>query len=135
MTTIAAVRAALAEAASVDGCPVAEHPSDAFDAPGGYVNRMAYDPRLVFTGSKYLVPFRVWVCVTGVDPVAAGVALDPLVDLSAEVNVPAAIQDEDNWPDDLVDYVQVVLIGELTEVRQEVGDKYFGIPIDVEVCW
>jgi hypothetical protein len=61
--------------------------------------------------------------------------LDPLIDLSAEVNVPAAIQDEANWPDQLIDYAEVVLIGELTEVRQEVGDKYFGIPIDVEVCW
>jgi hypothetical protein len=135
VTTIAEVRAALATAASLDACPIYEHPSDVFDAPGGYVTRMAYDPRLVFSGSKFVVPFRVWVCVSGADPVAAGVALDPLIDLSAAVNVPAAIQDEANWPDQLIDYAEVVQIGELTEVRQEVGDKYFGIPIDVEVCW
>jgi hypothetical protein len=133
--TFVEVRDALASAASECGINFQVYPDDAFDAPGGYVTYEPFDPRLVFSGAKVTVTFRLWVCAVGVDPPAAGLVLDGLMDPFATTGVTAAVQDEANWPDDLVDYAQVVQVGAFTEVRQNADSRVFGVPIDVEVCW
>ena len=135
MTTIAQARLGLATAIQV-GTGLRTEPLtlDSVNAPCAQVFRAEMDPRMVFSGSKAQFNFRVRVFMGRASEIAAQEAIDDLCELSGATSLAAAVADGDNWTDGLVDYAQVVRIGE-TGVANIGGIEYLMAEFDVEVVW
>lgn len=133
-TRIEHVRRALADAASYSGLPVSAYETDTIVTPAGQVTRRAMDPRTVFTAATNVYAFSVIVYANRVDEIAAQRYLDALADVSGDVSLKAAIENEDRWPADLVHYAQVTRIGEIA-TYEVAGVAYLGFAVDVEVVF
>jgi hypothetical protein len=136
MTTLAEVHAGLADAVStVLNCDPYE--SDKINVPGAQVVAPPYDPRMVFSGGKTVYPFKVRVYGSRTIPEATFEAMCAYREASGTKSLVAAIQDGDNWPDDLVDYAQVQQVGEFQSIEIPAGQGawYLAFEIDVEVCF
>lgn len=134
MATIAEVREALAVAASTCGVRVTAYESDTLTVPTGYVARRGMDPRLVFTGATNQHNFAVVFYVARTVERAGQILVDRLAETSGDMSAKAAIENEANWPADLVHYAQVVNIGE-TATYDVGGVSYLGLVLDVEVTF
>lgn len=98
------------------------------------VVRGAYDPRFVFSGTKQMYPFKVRV-FAGVAANDANVRLlDEYAEAEGSRSIVAAVQNSDLWPDDLVDYAQVVQVSEVT-LASFADAQFLMVEFDVEVVW
>jgi hypothetical protein len=134
MTTLADVREALANTISTTGLRCTPYVVDGIVAPMAMVDRRAMDPRLVFSTTPAAYQFRV-ICLFGRTAERSGqMAMDSYLDLSGERSVLLAVQNTNNWPDDLVNYAQVTQVGDTYEFRS--GEAlYLAVDLDVEVVW
>lgn len=136
MTTLDQVHEAIAGAVStVLTCDPYE--SDSLNVPCAQVVAPAYDPRLVFSGAKQVYPFKVRVYGSRTIPEATFEEMCKYRGPTGALSIVAAIQNEDLWPDDLVDYAQVQLVGEFAELEIPQGSNawYIAFEIDVEVLF
>lgn len=135
MTTIAQVRDNLADiAATITGWRGTAYVGDAVNAPVIKVFRPAFDPRVVFSGSKMQLTFRCVAYAKRVETDRSEAALDALAELTGSGSFIAAVQTSSNWSV-TVDYAQVVNVGETTVVTFGDGVEYLACPFDVEVVW
>lgn len=125
---------ALAGAVSTTGLRCRAHPSDQINTPEGHVMHRPFDPRLTLGGSpKRAMPLRVRVFVTR-ELRAGHLVLWDLMEQTGPTSIIDAINDGDNWPDDLVDYAEVVNVGEPVETTN--GDTLFvSVDFDVDVVF
>lgn len=135
MATIAQVRTALASAVT-DGTGLRAEPLvlDSVNAPVAEVVRRPMDPRYIFSGTKanYALTVRVYWPRTAERTAQEG--LDRLCEIQGPGSMVAAVEDGANWPDDLVDYAQVVRVGAVLAVERG-GVEYLVVDFDVEVVW
>ena len=134
MTSTADVRQALADAGSVCGRTVNPYFTGTVVAGSGYVLRREFDPRMVFGQTKVPYPFLVRFFFNGSAETSAQQEIDTLCDIAGYGSFLAAVQDEANWPDDLVDYAQVVNVGDIGETSIG-GADYLTVDFDIEVVW
>ena len=134
MTTTAEVRAALADAASYCGRPVKPYQQDSPTAGSGYVGRRPFDPRFVFQSGKAVYPFTIVFFFNRAAVESSQAEIDVLSDIAGAGSLLAAVQNEANWPDDLVDYCQVVQVGEV-QVSSVGGSDFLSVEFDIEVVW
>lgn len=136
MTRLADVRAALAEAVQTgSGLRCYPYLMDTINAPCAFVERRAMDPRMVFGQSKAIYPLQVRVFLPRDSERQSQIDLDELADVQGgERSLIAAVQDGDNWPDNLVDYVEVVRVND-TALVDVGGVTYITTAFDLEVCW
>lgn len=134
-TTIADVRVGLAAAVKA-GCGLACEPYvlNAVRAPVAMVDRREMDPRLVFGASKNAYPLRVIVFVGGQSEISSQQLLDGYCETSGASSLKRAVESGDYWPSNLVDYCEVVRIGD-TVIREVAGVPYLTVEFDVEVCF
>lgn len=133
--TLADLHQGLADAVSVVlRCDPFE--SDKLNVPCAQVVAPAYDPRLVFTGTKQVYPFKVRVYGSRTIPEATFEAMCAYRDAAGVKSLVAAIQNGDNWTDGVADYAQVQLVGEFqsVEIPAGSGSWYLAFELDVEVC-
>jgi hypothetical protein len=133
MATIAQVREALAAAVEVTGLECKAHPKDLINPPVAHIMRPAFDPRVVFSGARQRLLFKIRVYVKRAAEAGGDELLDEYCDVTGQRSVYAAVQNGDNWPDDLIHYAEVQLIGE-TGIYETGGVQYLGAEIDVEVA-
>ena len=135
MTTIGDVREALAAAVS-DGTGLRCHPYmlDQFAAPCALVERRQMDPRMVFGQGHAVRNFAVRCYFPRVNERAGQIDMDSYCELSGERSVIAAIQNEDNWPNELIHHAVVVNVGD-TLLVNVAGAEYLSVAFDVEVVW
>jgi len=134
VTTTAEVREALAAAASTCGREVKPYAQDTVLAGSGYVGRQAFDPRMVFGQTKAVYPFTVRFYLPRGAEISAQQEIDTLCDIAGDGSFLAAVQNGDNWPASLVDYCQVVNVGEINETTLG-GSDYLTVDFDLEVAW
>lgn len=134
MTTTAEVREALAIAGSYCGREVKPYLGSTITSGSGYVLRREFDPRMVFSEAKSMRPFMVRFYLNAASPESAQQDIDALCDITGTESFVAAIQNGTNWPDDLVDYAQVVNVGEINDSTVD-GTNYFTVDFDIEVVW
>ncbi len=134
MTSTADVRQALADAGSVCGRTVEPYFKGTVVAGCGYVLRREFDPRMVFGQTKVVYPYLVRFFFNGSAEASAQQEIDTLCDIAGYGSFLAAVQDEANWPDDLVDYAQVTLVGDIGETSIG-GADYLTVDFDIEVVW
>lgn len=89
---------------------------------------------MVFDAAKNVYQFRV-ICYFGRTAEVAGQkAMDERLDPTGDGSIIAAIRDGENWPDELVDYADVTLVGDTYE--RQLGDAlYLAVDLTIEVCW
>ena len=135
MTTTFEVREAMAEAIT-DGTGLRASSlfTDTVNAPIAIVMRQEFDPRFVFSGVKSVYQYQVTIYVDRVNERAGQIALDEYVETTGAASVIAAIQDEDNWPADLIDYAQVTNVSAVSAVAVN-ESQYLAVALDVEVCF
>lgn len=134
MTTTAEVRDALAVAGSACGREVHAYAVDTVVSGSGYVMRQAFDPRYVFGQTKVVYPFMVRFYFNRASEISAQQDIDTLCDIAGDGSFLAAVQNGTNWPSDLVDYCQVVNVGEINETTLA-GADYLTVDFDLEVVW
>lgn len=137
--TYAQVRAGLAAAVTA-GTDLDAHPRGERHqmppAPCALVLRAETDHRLTFSDTKTHGFFKVQVLVQANNTDASVDALDEYAAPYGDRSVTLAVADGDNWPDDLVDYAQVQLVGPILEATPAGGQEtYLMIELDVEVVW
>ncbi|HUS42881.1 MAG TPA: hypothetical protein VMY16_09460 [Ilumatobacteraceae bacterium] len=111
MTTIAEVRDALSDAITAGtGLRCLAYLQDTIPAPCGHLRRTEFDPRMVLGRASATYPFTLRVYVGRTAEVAAQKALDELAEPTG--GICSAVEDADNWPDDLVQSAYVTSIGE-----------------------
>lgn len=135
MTTVGQVRDAIKDAVHVTGIRSESYVLGAVNPPVAMVNRPAYDPRLVLGNERVAVEFTVTVYMQRDIEVAAQTLLEEYADPFGPKSIRQAIEDETNWPDQLVHYAQVINIGEVGITRIAEGIEYLSAVITVEVCW
>lgn len=135
MTTVAEVRDALAIAVR-DGCGLRTiaYPSDNLPVPCAVVSRLEMDPRMVFGKATATYPFRVMVFVGRIAEKASQKKLDILTEATGSGSLVVAVEDGDNWPDGLVDYCSVTLIGQPLEAAVA-EETYLAVAFDIEVVF
>ena len=136
MTTVSEVRQAMADAIAdnVEGLRASPIVPDQMVGPIAVVSRQAFDPRYVFSGAKAAYAFTVTVYVLRSADRAQQNLLDEFVELSGSQSVIAALQDEDNYPNVTLDYVQVTNVSEVQAVSVDTAE-YLAVRLDVEVVW
>jgi hypothetical protein len=136
VTTIADVRAALAEAvATTGGLNVSAYLRDTIVAPAAQVFRAEMDPRLVLGSSKQAYAFGVRLYVGRTSEEGGQVAVDEYCAMAGATSIRAAVELDTNWPSPaVVDYAQVTQVGE-TEVVEIAGVQYLVVDFTVEVVW
>lgn len=135
MTTVNQVREALAEAAAVTGLRMTDFIVPDINPPVGMVNRPAYDPRMVLGQSHVALPFTITVYAQRDIEVTAQKLLEEYADVTGTKSILAAVQDETNWPDQLIAYCVVTEISEIGAARIAEGIEYLTVRLTVEVCW
>lgn len=135
MTTLADVREAMA-AAITAGCGLRMRPyaSDNITAPEGHIDLAEFDPRMVFDRETATYPFRVRVFVKRPAERSAQVRLDELREVHGPTSLRAAVENDENWPDDLVQYVVVTNIGAIGTIPNS-DEQLFVVDFQIEVCF
>ena len=135
MTTIADVRAELAEIASgIGDWSGSAYVGDSVAAGTIKVFRPEFDPRVVFGGGTMRLTFRCVAYAKRIDSAFSEEALDALAELSGDDSFIVAVANSANWSI-TVDYAQVVNVGEVAVVNWGDGSEYLACPFDVEVVW
>lgn len=134
MTTIADVRQALAEAVETTGLRCSPYVLDTINPPCAFVERRAMDPRMVFSQSNAVWRFSVRCYFQRTAERSGQMEMDSYCELSGERSLIAAIQDEANWPDDLIHHAAVVDVGD-TRLVSHAGIEYLSVDFDTEVVW
>lgn len=134
MTTFADVRQALADAVATTGLRCLPYPLDDLPVPCAYVDRAEFDPRFVFSQAKASRNLIVQVLLPRDSERAGQIKLDAYCELSGSTSILAAIQDGNNWPDNLVDSASVTSIGDPGVVNVG-GVDYLTTVFSVEVIW
>ena len=134
MTTIAEARDSLAGAITT-GAALRAIPylSSTIAHPCAHVRLGAYDPRMVLGKSKAEYQFSVSVFVGVASERSAQVRCDALREPSGAGSLVAAIEDGTLWAA-TVDYAQVILVGEPTEVVIA-EETLMMFEVDVEVVF
>lgn len=135
MTTTLEVREALCDIlANVVGLRAHPYPTDTITAPCAYVDLDDFDPRMVFGEQVSTYPFQVKAYYPRLADQAAQRSIDVLRATSGDGSLMEAVQDEANWPDELVHYCSVTRIGraEITEIAAE---PLFVVEFDLEVVF
>lgn len=134
-TSIADVRKAMADCLKlVEGLESQAYPIDTINPPCAHVVRKSMDPRTVFTGSTNVYGFGVVLYVSRTADEWGSATVDAYCEVSGARSIKAALEDEANWPTDLVHYVSVTQIGE-TAVTEVAGVQYLVVEFDIEVVW
>jgi hypothetical protein len=131
---IAEVREALAAAVEVAGIRCSPYVSDSVQAPCAMVDRRQMDPRYVFQAATTVYRFRLICYFNRTDPRSSQMDMDEFCDVTGDRSIVAAIQDGDNWPDNLIHTVSVVNVGDTFE-REIAGVAYLAVEFDIEVTW
>jgi len=132
--TIADVRDGLARVLeTIDGWRAGPYLGDQVNPPCFKIARPAFDPRMVFGGSKASHTFRVHAYASRGATDTHERLLDELCELSGTGSVIAAVQDGTNWPV-TVDYAQVTQVGEVG-ISEIAGVEYLVVNFDIEVVW
>lgn len=128
-----AVRVGLSRALTAGtGFRVSPYPSDSTPAPCGEIDSDEFDPRMVFGRAKTTYPFIVRFYVGRAAERASFKKLDQL--RNPTDGVMSAVENPDNWPDDLVDSAYVTLVGRPGEVTLA-GEKYLVCDFNIEVIF
>jgi len=134
VTTIAEVRDGLAVAlGALDGWRASAYVGDQINPPCLKVARPAFDPRMVFGGSKAAHTFRVHAYASRGATEANEKILDALCEPSGYGSLLEAVQTGTNWPV-TVDYAVVTNVGEVG-LAEIAGVEYLTCPFDIEVVW
>jgi hypothetical protein len=134
MTTLNQVHAALADAVRATGWSVRSDPSDNITEPVIHVDSLEFDPRMVLSEQTSTYPFLARAFVGRTAERASLLKLNNLRDVAGAGSLVAAVQDEDNWPDGLVHYASVTLVGR-REIFTVADAEYFGCDFDIEVVF
>lgn len=134
-TTLAQVRVALADVIGyVAGTPASPYLVDSFTTPSFQLWAAEYDPRMVFDRAKVTVPFRARVFVGRTAEIDAQKLVDLYRDPDGPRSIVAAVEDEDNWPADLIDTAYVTLVGE-PAVATIADHEYLTCDFEIEVIF
>lgn len=128
--------------ATVDGLRAKGYADDQVNPDEAQVYTVAYDPRMVFGKgadygkSTYIMGVRLY--VSRQVPRAAQKRLRGYMETTGATSVLAAIEDGENWDED-IDYAAVVQIGQPFEAAIEteggLAVTYWALDLDVEVCF
>lgn len=132
--TITEVRTALAAAVEVAGIRCSPYVTDSVQPPCAMVDRRQMDPRFVFQSTTTVHRLRLICFFARTDLRSAQLDMDEFCDVTGDRSIVAAIQDGDNWPDDLIHTVSVVAVGDTFE-REIAGVAYLAVEFDIEVTW
>ena len=115
MTTLADVRSGIVEAVKAQtGLRMLAYPSSTVPHPCGIVTLAAYDPRLVLGRAKAEYPFRISVFLGPASERYVQIRSDGIREPSGDDSIVEALESITDYVD--VDYAQVTLVGEPTEV-------------------
>lgn len=118
--------------ATIDGLLAKAYVDDNITPPEAHVFNRAFDPRLTMGGSpKREVAVGVRVFVKRMEIRQAQEKLRGYMDQSGPQSIIEAVENSDNWPDD-VDMVEVVLIGSPFETGTA-GTGYLAVEFDVDI--
>ena len=133
MTTLAEVHDALADAIR-DGTGLRCLPylADTIPAPCGHLERDEFDPRMVFGRASSTVPFTLRIYL----PRTAEVASQKVIEGYAEATggIQSALEDDTNWPDDLVQSAYVTFIGRAT-IETVADETFMTCDFNIEVIF
>lgn len=128
------VRQALAGAVTQCGLRCSPYVLDQVNAPCAEIDRRAWDPRMVFAQGTGARAFVVRCLYDRTAEISAQKLMDEHMELSGASSLVAAVQDEANWPDNLVHYAAVTSIGDPVEVERG-GIAYLCVEYEIEVTW
>ena len=133
MTTLVEVHDALANAIR-DGAGLRCLPylADTIPAPCGHLERDEFDPRMVFGRASSTVPFTLRVYLPRTAEVASQKAIEILAE--AEGGIQSALEDADNWPDNLVQSAYVTFIGRAT-IETVADETFMTCDFNIEVIF
>ena len=136
MTALADVHEALATAVRTE-LPCDAYESDRLNVPCAQVVAPAYDPRLIFSGAKQVYMFKVRVYGSRSVLEATFEEMCKYREPHGAKSLVQAIENESLWTPGLIDYAQVVNVGEfdVAEIPAASNAFYLWFDIDVEVVF
>ena len=134
-TKVGDVRTAAAEAiTTATGLRAYGLLQDKINAPCAMVGALEFDPRYVLGSTVAEYPFQVRCFFNRAADQANQELIDTYRDVTGELSLTAALIDGDNWPDALVQSVDVTRVGEL-QVVEYIGVGYLYFEVDFSVIW
>ena len=137
MTTIADVRDGMAQAITA-GCGLRciAYVADSIPAPCAVISRDEMDPRMVLGKASAAYNFNVRVFVGRVAEKSAQQKLDALTEATGSGSLVAAVEDDTNWPSDVVvQYASVTRIGVVPQTVAVADDTFLSVDFDIEVVF
>jgi hypothetical protein len=108
---------------------------DTVPAPCAVIFREEMDPRMVFSKASAVYNFNVRVFVGRVAEKAAQQKLDTLTEATGDGSLVAAVEDEANWPANLVQYASVTRIGAVPQSAAVADETFLSVDFDIEVVF
>ena len=133
MTTLAEVHDALADAIR-DGTGLRCLPylADTIPAPCGHLERDEFDPCMVFGRASSTVPFTLRIYLPRTAEVASQKVIEGYAE--AEGGIQSALEDANNWPDNLVQSAYVTFIGRAT-IETVADETFMTCDFNIEVIF
>ena len=110
--------------------------ADSIPAPCAVISRDEMDPRMVLGKASAAYNFNVRVFVGRVAEKSAQQKLDALTEATGSGSLVAAVEDDTNWPSDVVvQYASVTRIGVVPQTVAVADDTFLSVDFDIEVVF